>query len=303
MRIAFITPTRNRPEHLGRMLQSLAAQSRPPDQVIVIDASDESNLDAARHPDGLHVDAVRWTEAPSSALQRNAGITRLRDDIALVCFFDDDQELHPDAVENMLLFWESAPADVVAASFNEATYTDQRTLFWRRLGLGALLGLYSREPGRVAPSGWHALYGKVNRDTVCEWLSSKALVVRRNLLDTFQFDPFFEGYSYLEDLEFTYGLSRHGRLMIVADARFDHHQPPRGADFDWRDFGRMEVRNRLYFVRKHGLSVPRCYLGLLIRLGMTLCEALFKLNRSAWHRALGNAEELTAKHAKNAKKD
>ncbi len=303
MRIAFITPTRNRPAHLDRMLQSLAAQSRQPSQVIVIDAGDASKFDATRQPDGLPVEYVRWTEAPTSALQRNAGIAQLRDDIDLVCFFDDDQELHPDAVEKMLQFWESASADIVAASFNEATYEDRRTLFWRRLGLGALLGLYSRKPGRVARSGWHSLYGKVDRNTECEWLSSKALVVRRNLLNTYQFDPFFEGYSYLEDLEFTYGLSRHGRLMIVADALFDHHQPPRGADFNWHDFGRTEVRNRLYFVRKHGLSVPRCYLGLLIRLGMTLGEALFKLDRNARRRAAGNAEELTAKHAKNAKED
>ena len=296
MHIAFITPTRNRPVHLARMLRSLAAQTRPPDQVIVVDASNEPDSGRGRQSDSVPLDYVRWTEAPSSALQRNDGIARLRDDIDLVCFFDDDQELHPDAVESMVDFWESASPDIGAASFNEATYRDSRTLIWRKLGLGSLLGLYSRQPGRVSPSGWHSLYGQVDRNTECDWLSSKALVVRRPLLDTHRFDPFFEGYSYLEDLEFTYGLSRHCRLVIVADAQFDHHQPPRGDDFDWRDFGRREVRNRLYFVRKHGLSVPRCYLGLLIRLGMTLGEALFTLDRSAWHRALGNAEELSPPH-------
>ncbi len=298
MRIAFITPTRDRPSQIARMLESLNAQTRRPDQIIVVDAGRRPVKAEVEAVQGAAVDYEPWTSAPSSAAQRNAGLARLRDDIELVCFFDDDQELHPDAVEHMLRFWQAAPPDVVAASFNEATYTDQRRLFWRRLGLGALLGLYSRKPGRVAPSGWHALYGKVEQNTECEWLSSKALVVRRNLLNTFQFDPFFEGYSYLEDLEFTYGLSRHGRLMIVADAQFDHDQPPRGADFNWRDFGRMEVRNRLYFVRKHGLSVSRCYLGLLIRLSMTLCEALFKLDRTAWHRALGNAEELSRTHCR-----
>lgn len=290
--MAFITPTRNRPDSLARMLESLAAQSRRPDQVIVVDAGDEPALDPASPFAGLPLDYVRWTDPPSSATQRNAGLERVKADIDLVCFFDDDQELHPDAVEKMLKFWEAALPDIGAASFNEATYHDTRMVIWRTLGLGSLLGLYSRRPGRVAPSGWHSLYGKVDANTECDWLSSKALVVRRKLLDTIQFDPFFEGYSYLEDLDFTYGLSRHVRLMVVADAFFDHHQPPRGADFDWRDFGRREVRNRLYIVRKHGLSVPRCYLGLLIRLGMTLCEALFKLDRNARRRARGNMEEL-----------
>lgn len=299
MKIAFITPTRNRPVELLRMLESLAAQTRRPDQVIVVDASDEPG----RETDVLPVERVRWTEAPSSALQRNAGLARLKPETDLVCFFDDDQQLHPDAVERMLDFWESAPAVVGAASFNEATYLDERVLFWRKLGLASMCGLYPGRPGRVAPSGWHSLYGQVKANTECEWLSSKALVVRRSLLDAHRFDPFFEGYSYLEDLDFTYSIRRSHKLVIVADALFDHYQPPRGPDFNWRDFGRMEVRNRLHFVRKHGWSVPRCYLALIIRWLMTLLEAAFKLDRNAWRRALGNIEELTAKRAKRAKEE
>ncbi len=295
MRIAFITPTRDRPEPLSRMLKSLAAQSRRPDQVIVVDAGNRTVRDRVVPVNGLDMHYLRWTGAPSSSSQRNAGLDLLKREIDLVCFFDDDQELHHDALEKMLQFWQTAPPDIGAASFNEATYQDKRTLIWRKLGLGSRLGLYPGKPGRVAPSGWHSLYGKADRNRECQWLSSKALVLRRNLLDTYRFDPFFEGYSYLEDLDFTYAISRHHKLVIVADAQFDHDQPPRGPDFNWRDFGRMEVRNRLYFVRKHGLSVPRCYFGLLIRLGMTLGEALFRLDRSAWSRAMGNAEEFTAK--------
>ena len=40
-KLAIIVPTRNRPKLLGILLDSLAAQTQPPHQVIVVDGSDE----------------------------------------------------------------------------------------------------------------------------------------------------------------------------------------------------------------------------------------------------------------------
>jgi len=59
-----------------------------------------------------------------------------------------------------------------------------------------------------------------------------------------------------------------------------------------RQFGQYEVRNRLYFVRKHGLSLARCYLGLAIRLAMSVCSGLVRLDSNLFNRAFGNIEEL-----------
>ncbi len=47
-----------------------------------------------------------------------------------------------------------------------------------------------------------------------------------------------------------------------------------------RQFGRVEVRNRLYFVRKHGLSIGRCYTGLAIRMASLLLSSFFSLSLS-----------------------
>ena len=59
-----------------------------------------------------------------------------------------------------------------------------------------------------------------------------------------------------------------------------------------RRFGRYEVRNRLYFVRKHGLSLSRCYLGLVMRLAMSAGGGVMRGNIELLARALGNVEEL-----------
>ena len=76
----------------------------------------------------------------------------------------------------------------------------------------------------------------------------------------------------------------YGVIGLLASAGFCHYPSPSGRSSMVR-FGRVEVANRLYFVRKHGLSVPRCYLGLMIRLLLTLAGA-FSLR---WRQNLGRA--------------
>ena len=115
MKIAFITPTKDRPDDIRKMMESYAAQSRRPDQIIVVYGSGEPVEKVVHEVEGLEVDYLRWTDKPSAAAQRNGGLKLVRDDIELVCFFDDDQILHQDALEKMLLFWESADQEVGGA--------------------------------------------------------------------------------------------------------------------------------------------------------------------------------------------
>lgn len=61
-----------------------------------------------------------------------------------------------------------------------------------------------------------------------------------------------------------------------------------------RQFGRVEVRNRLYFVRKQGLSISRCYTALAIRMIMSVLSGLIHCDGSLLARAAGNVEELCA---------
>jgi GT2 family glycosyltransferase len=124
-----------------------------------------------------------------------------------------------------------------------------------------------------------------------EWLPSGASLFRREVFGKDIFDEFYQSYSYLEDLDFSYTISRAGRLAIVADAGFSHFPSPEGR-VSARQFGRCEVRNRLYFVRKQGLSITRCYLGLAIRLAMSVGSGLAHWNAGRLSRALGNMEEL-----------
>jgi GT2 family glycosyltransferase len=117
------------------------------------------------------------------------------------------------------------------------------------------------------------------------------VVYRKSVLDRNTFDEYFDTYSYVEDLDFSYSVGRKGRLAVVAEAGYSHF-PSAGGRISLRQFGRLEVRNRLYFVRKHELSLSRCFLGIGIRLTMTLATALISFDRGMLARALGNVEGL-----------
>jgi glycosyltransferase involved in cell wall biosynthesis len=74
--VSAVIPTRNRPASLHRALSALTRQERPPDEVIVSDASDlplDANALAAAYP-GLRL--TYFPAVPSVCAQRNEGIRR-----------------------------------------------------------------------------------------------------------------------------------------------------------------------------------------------------------------------------------
>jgi GT2 family glycosyltransferase len=131
----------------------------------------------------------------------------------------------------------------------------------------------------------------VHQTCFVDWLPTGAIVWRREVLEQYRLDDYFEGYSYLEDLDFSFSVGKHYRLAVVADARY-HHYPSSSGRISQYKFGRTEVLNRLYFVRKHGLSVSRCYLGIVIRFFLTLLS-FGRSGKLAWlQRACGNVVEF-----------
>lgn len=290
-RISLIVATKDRPDDLRALLASLRDQAVGPAEIVVVDASREPIGSVVAEFPELTIRYVRhWP--PSAAAQRNAGIRASDQTSTLIGFADDDTTFERQAFSNMLHFWEVAESDVLGAAFNFCNLPQRSSSFLKRSLLAERLGLYSSRLGSVSPSGWQTVAGRVSETQYVEWLPSGASVFRREVFNKDVFDEFFKSYSYLEDLDFSYTVSRVGRLAIVADAGFSHF-PSIGGRVSARQFGRYEVRNRLYFVRKHNLSICRCYVGLLIRLTMSVGSGLAQRNSSLLLRAFGNIEELT----------
>jgi len=272
------------------MLESLAKQSRLPDQVIVIDEG-ESREDLASHFPQLTLSVLGFPEGSTSA-KRNRGTQAAGSDITLIGFMDDDVVLEPGALEAMLSFWETAPADLGGASFNWVNHPPLFASQLKSLRITSCLGLYASERGAVLRSGFHTLIGYVPETKCVRWLPAGAAVYPRHVLEEHPFDEWFEGYGYLEDLDFSYRIGKKYRLAVVAAARFCHYPAEAGRPNPFL-FGKKEVVNRLYFVRKHQeLSSSLCCLALLFRSIISLFLAVSKLESTYLKRLAGNLAGL-----------
>jgi len=284
-KIAVVIPTIGRYDDLGRMLASLAAQTRLPDEVIIVD-QDETSLRFVGEFPQLHIQVIAL---PGSAcLKRNAGFRAAQPDVDLIAFLDDDIVLEPEAVEALLRFWDEAPEDLGGAGFNLVNHLPVYAGALKRLRLTSRLGLYDSAKGAVLRSGFHTTMPDVQQDLYVRWLPSWAVVYSRKVLAEYSFDEWFESYSYLEDLDLSYRISKKYRLAIVAGARF-YHYPSKVGRPNLYMFGKKEVLNRLYFVSKHPeLSRPLCCLALSIRAGMSLFLGLVHRDFSYFQRVAGN---------------
>ena len=290
-RISIVVATKDRPDDLRRLLESLRLQTLGPAEIVIVDASHAPvEYVMAAFPELPTRYLRHWP--PSAAAQRNAGIRACDPAATLIGFADDDTTFEPKAFLNMFSFWKQAAPDILGAAFNIRNYPRRGGQFLKHSALTERLGLYSASPGRVSPSGWQAIIPELNETQFVDWLPSTAAVWRRAVFEEELFDEFFESYSYLEDLDFSYTVRRRGRLAVVADAGFFHF-PSFASRVSTRQFGQYEVRNRLYFVKKHRLSVPRCYFGLAIRLGMSISSGIARLDAKPLARGFGNIQAIT----------
>ena len=292
-RLAVVIPTRNRPRELASLLASLACQVRQPDIVVVVDGSD-NDLRAENTKELYAIwPLARYLEhwPPSAAAQRNRGLDLVLSDCDFVALLDDDITLSADALE---------------AAIDEIVHSDDKFIGFglnpsdadARQGYGLLrcsrivkwLGLYSDRIAAVTLSGWHTRQVRVETSTEVEWLTTCAVIWRGSAVRRIRFDEFFEQYSYLEDLEFSLQARKCGRFLALASASV-LHKPAAGGRKSAFWFGCIEIRNRLYIVRKHGLSQPRFWLGVGLRAALTLGEALSG-KRAAWQRLGGNMVEV-----------
>lgn len=138
MDISAVIPTRNRPESLRRSLASLALQTHPPREVIVIDASDHP-LDTGalrREFSSLHI--VHFTARPWLCRQRNIGIREASFPYIFLC--DDDIELPREYLAMLATYLQTHPqAGAVSGLVAEAGPQGQPVFEFSAPSFGQLL--------------------------------------------------------------------------------------------------------------------------------------------------------------------
>ena len=101
--ISVVIATAFRESTLVKTLQSIADQTRQPEEVIIVDGAPASGVETLVQCEaerlGIKINYGRWSP-PSAAVQRNVGADKANGD--LVLFLDDDAYPEPDCFEKMV---------------------------------------------------------------------------------------------------------------------------------------------------------------------------------------------------------
>jgi GT2 family glycosyltransferase len=240
--------TKERACDVAKCLDSLRAQTRIPEQLIVVDSGSDDTESHVRAfaRDVTSTEVVYLRSEPGLTLQRNAGIRAAAMDV--LHFFDDDCTLEPEYIDEMQNVFESSPDVLGAGPRLLLPYSPSLPgKFWRKL----FLLPDTAGSGRIQPSGFgtYTWFSHIDSPHDVEVLCG-CCAFRRSVFDTHMFDEHFSGYGYLEDLEFSYRMGRHGRLVCNPRARITHWESP-SARIDWRRLAAMQIVNHAYVFRKH----------------------------------------------------
>jgi GT2 family glycosyltransferase len=290
---SILIPTRNRYDDLCICLRSIAGQSLPPREIVIVDSSPAAASDVAATYQAAAGEVpvrYRWTSHEGLPTQRNQALDLAARDSTYYIFLDDDVILEPHYCAELVSALD-ADQGVIGAVGLITNWQGQPRQWWAQ----ALLYFFLMQgpPGRVLISGqngnfWEDLTGP---PFAIDWVYGGGCILRQQALGSLRFDPTFErfgGYAFHEDLDFGYALGRRGRLLCVPAARMVHKGSPTGRPTRDYRYGISQVANRALFVQKHlpGPAHFACYLWSM--LGQMLLNALMIARGRSPTRLIGN---------------
>lgn len=249
---SIVIPTYHRPAELETALNSILTQTRRPDELIVVDDGDLSELPLSGNLQqaGIHYRLVR-KERPGLTESRNLGVSIATGD--LIFFFDDDVELFPDYLEQVLLIFEQDTdrriGGIGGIIVNYKPMTPIRRL--RRLMDRFFLNSGKTE-GKVLRSGFCTNFGATARlpeaDYDVDFLPGAAFAFRREVFEHLRFSPGYHEAAIGEDKDFSYRIARRWRLVMASRAKLYHFESPT-MRADPYETGRRFLLGRYLFFR------------------------------------------------------
>ena len=312
MKFSLIICTYQRPEALLTLLNSVREQSLYPDQVIVVDGSEDNRskdeLDKNKFSN-LEYFKVS-SEERGLTKQRNIGVDKLHENIDIACFLDDDIVLTPHYFQNLITGFNRFPDAVGFGGYildetnwekkNGTINYDEFEIdgFVRKLGsrnlLRKRLGLLSNKPPGIMPDFSNGLAVSFLPPTgeiyEVEYFMGGAAAYNTSIFRKIKFSSYFEGYGLYEDMDFCLRAGSYGKLYVNTAATLYHYHEASGRP-DYFKYGQMVINNGWYVWH---LKYPRPTLKALLKwVGTALLLILIRLGNiiNTEHRsqALGDA--------------
>jgi len=232
LQASIIVPTRNRLTDLCTMLESVAQQTEKPLEIIIVDSSDKI-LD--KNPvfikqcvecvaQGIQV-IYHHTQERGAARQRNIALEFARGDICH--FFDDDVVLVPDYLQNMHAIFREFPE---YGGGMGTVFAPEPRLTWHRLLRIVFLLQRDGDCGKFTFSGMPTHTYGTDKFKNVDVLGGCCMCLRTVIAKQEKFDEHLGVYSYMEDCDLSWRVSRNHPLFYNPAAQLDHRCSPQARE-------------------------------------------------------------------------
>lgn len=259
-----------RPNVIVSLLHSVADQTLYPDEILIIDGSNNSETEEALANNGFKNVCYFKVDDANRGLtkQRNYGISKVSSKSDIICFLDDDTILDTRYFEVLISTYTTYPEALAVGGYitNEITWqkstTQENNSYfyfdgWERLEpsrfkIRRKLGLLPNSAPGFMPTFSHGRSvsflppsGKIYK---VEQIMGGVSSYRKEVFDTMAFSTYFEGYGLYEDADFSLRIAKQGKLYVNTAAQLEHHHDASGRPNQFK-YGKMVVRNGWYVWR------------------------------------------------------
>ncbi len=253
MKLSVIICTRNRLEDLRKTLPSITAQTRLPDELIIIDSSDEKKLESYFGSVDLPFPIRYFHTQPGLTLQRNHGISECSND--LIFFFDDDVDLNKNYLAEVeKIFVSDIHCEIGAVGgkiIKDIPPTPRLKLEVALFGFIRLIfGVVGTRNGKFYPSGMPSHPRRNQPSGYIECLSGCCMAFRREVFEKAKFDEALAHYGLMEDVDISKQTLDAGyKIYYQTSATLIHNESPMNR-LKVQQWAEMSVVNYDYLFRK-----------------------------------------------------
>lgn len=252
--LTVIVPTMNRPETLERTLKTYAAGNVVPDQIVIVDQTqDEAMRQRVWELANQFCAEYHFQPIPSLTKARNTGLSYARNEI--IVYSDDDIDIYPETLEKLYEIMKN-PQIALIAGLDDNTGAS-------RTDIGYILGTKSykkRNIGHVTKSVLGRYPDQVEGTVDTEWAMGYFYTVRNSLLHKWniQWDERLISYAYAEDLDFSWRYCQKARQeglkCILTDKVRVKHMESKEYRIPSKKSSYMYAIHRRYIAYKYGCS-------------------------------------------------
>ena len=272
MHFSLIICTYMRPKAILTLLNSVKEQRLYPNEIIIIDGS--LNDYTSEVLEKNQFDNLKYYKVDKKdrglTKQRNFGISKVSDNIDIVCFLDDDIILTNDYFKNLINTYQIYPDAVGVggriinevkwrklksgeqSTFNEYEIDGYARNLGRRNVIRKKLGLLSDKPPCFMPEYSNGFsVGNLppsDKTYEAEYFMGGVSSFKKEVVLNIKFSEYFEGYGLYEDLEYCLRVSEKYKLYVNTAATLYHYHEEGGRPNKYL-YGKMVIKNGWYVWR------------------------------------------------------